>query len=294
STHRWGKRVVLRMVDGGRATPSLAHLGFSPMIEGKLQELLQKPQGLIIVSGPVGSGKTTTLYSCLQEVHESKSGTSTIVTLEDPIEVQLPFASQTQVDRKRGLDFAAALRSILRQDPNVLMLGEIRDAETAAIATQAGLTGHMILTTLHVDSAIGTFARLSDMGVKDFVLSGAVIGCLSQRLVRSLCTSCRQEAPVDAHLRQRFESLGVPLEQNVCYQPKGCEFCEGTGYTGRLILSEIFEVNPKVAAALSRGASTAELQQLSVEQGMKPLILTGLERAARGETSLEEVLRVCG
>lgn len=289
-----GERVVLRLVRGGRTVPSLDSLGFSPQVLASLQGLLAKPQGLVFVTGPVGSGKTTTLYSALEYISQSRGETTTLVTLEDPIELELPFATQTQMHARTGMTFASALRSVLRQDPNVLMLGEIRDSETADIAMQAGLTGHLILTTVHADNAAGPFARLIDMHIEPFVLASSTIGSLSQRLVRTLCGACRREqAPEPLH-RERFARLGVTLDEGPFYEPVGCRLCEGQGYTGRTPISELLCVDSELRARIHDCLPTDKLRELAIARGMVPLVEDGLRRARQGETSLAEVLRVAG
>jgi general secretion pathway protein E len=289
-----GERVVLRLVRGGEAVTRLDHLGFDPETTKKFKQLLRRPQGIFYVSGPVGSGKTTTLYSMLQELHLDRGDTTSIVTLEDPIEVQLPFATQTQINRKVAMDFAQTLRSVLRQDPGALMLGEVRDKETAEIATQAGLTGHMILTTVHVQSAAGTFARLIEMDVEPFVLASSCNASLAQRLVRRLCPECARPASVTPELSERFAQRGVILHRSDYLEPMGCPKCEKRGYLGRLPVAELLIVSEAIQEAIRRRASSEEIHRLAVSEGMSPLIHAALDRANAGETSLEEVLRVAG
>jgi general secretion pathway protein E len=287
-----GDRVVLRIVRTGSGLPDLAELGFDSAITSQLEQILARPEGLLLVCGPVGSGKTTTLYSALAHVHASRGKTASLVTLEDPIEQHLPFAAQTQINPQQSLTFAQALRSALRQDPNVLMLGEIRDRETASIATQAGLTGHLILSTLHVDRAAGTFPRLMEMGVEPFVLASTIAGSMSQRLVRALCTHCRKPAGPDPFLEQRLAQLGLTLPPGEYCEPVGCDFCEGNGFLGRIPLSELLVVSPNLRKLLTSRPSTEAIQEAAVAEGMVPLASDGLARAARAETSLSEVLRV--
>ncbi|MBN2191893.1 MAG: type II/IV secretion system protein [Polyangiaceae bacterium] len=289
-----GERVVLRLVRGGVEVPDLLALGFSTEIAAGLRELLAKPQGLLFVTGPVGSGKTTTLYAAMKHVAETRGRMSTLVTLEDPIELELAFATQTQMNPRAGMTFAGTLRSVLRQDPNVLMLGEIRDRETAEIAMQAGLTGHLILTTVHGEGAAGPFARLMEMGVEPFAVASATVGCLSQRLVRVLCVACRRAAVPEPMFAERFARLGFPLPSVTFYESVGCEHCEGQGYTGRAPLGELLFVDAALRQAIHTRVGTAELDGLARAAGMKPLLSDGLERACRGETSLAEVLRVAG
>ncbi len=289
-----GERVVLRITRGSVGVPQLSELGFLPATHHGIESILARPQGLFLVSGPVGSGKTTTLYSALQHVNESRNRESSLVTLEDPIELQLPFATQTQINPAVDMNFAQTLRSVLRQDPNVLMLGEIRDRETASIAAQAGLSGHLILSTLHVDRAVGSFPRLMDMGVEPFVLASTVVGALSQRLVRTLCTHCRKPAEASDLLKQRLAQLEVELPDGDYADPTGCEYCEGRGFTGRTPIAELLVVNDAMRKAVSDQLPSEELHRIAVEAGMIPLLSAGLARARTGETSLSEVFRVVG
>jgi len=289
-----GERIVLRFVRGSQKVPDLESLGFSDAVVAGLKELLARPQGLLFVTAPVGSGKTTTLYGAMQYIAGSRGSTTSMVTLEDPIELELPFATQTQMHPKAGLTFAATLRSVLRQDPNVLMLGEIRDHETADIAMQAGLTGHLILTTVHGDSAAGPFARIIDMDVEPFIIASATLGCLSQRLVRTLCINCRREAEPEPVVVARFAQNGLTLPKGPFFEPVGCDYCEGLGYTGRRPIAELLVVDPELRAAVNDRRTTRELFDLAVSRGMTPLLHDGLSRALLGETSLTEVLRVAG
>lgn len=289
-----GERIVMRLVRGSRAVPDLESLGFSSPVGDALKELLTRPQGLLFVTGPVGSGKTTTLYASLKHIAETRGSTTSLVTLEDPIELELPFATQTQMHQRSGMTFAKTLRSVLRQDPNVLMVGEIRDRETAEIAMQAGLTGHLFLTTVHAESAAGPFARLIDMEVEPFALASAAVGSLSQRLVRTLCTACRREAEPDDIVVERFAKNGVVVPPGTYYEPVGCEFCEGRGFAGLAPIAELLLVNDKVRQAINERRSSKELHDSAVAAGMPPLLRDGLMRAARGETSLAEVVRVAG
>lgn len=289
-----GERVVLRLVRGSRAVPDVDSLAFSEEVLAGLRDLVGRPQGLFFVTGPVGSGKTTTLYAALKQISRTRGSTTTLVTLEDPIELELPFATQTQMHPKAGMTFAGTLRSVLRQDPNVLMVGEIRDRETAEIAMQAGLTGHLILTTVHGQSAAGVFARLVEMGIEPFILASATVGCLSQRLVRTLCTACRREAKPDAMVVDRFAQAGIVLPAGQYYEHVGCDFCEGQGFTGRLPIAELLILNEPLRRAINARKPTNELHTIAVAEGMTPLLRDGLSRAQRGETSLLEVLRVAG
>lgn len=287
-----GERVVLRIAQGGLLVPALGDLGFPAALTSELEALLARPQGLLLVSGPVGSGKTTTLYSALQQIWRARGQTTSLVTLEDPIELQLPFCTQTQVNAKVGMTFAQTLKSILRQDPNVLMIGEIRDRESAEIAAQAGLTGHLLLSTLHVDRASTVFSRMIEMDVEPFVLSSVVAGSLSQRLVRSLCTHCRRPAPPAAELVDRLGRLGHQLPAGDYFDAVGCDHCDQQGFSGRLPIGELLVTSTAIREAVVERRTTEQIDQLARREGMVPLGAAGLERAQRGETTLAEVLRV--
>lgn len=289
-----GERIVLRLVRGTRRVPELEALGFSEVVQSGLVDVLSRPQGLLLVTGPVGSGKTTTLYSCLEHVVRSRGRTTSVVTLEDPIELELPFATQTQVHVKSGMTFATALRSVLRQDPNVLMLGEIRDRETAEVALQAGLTGHLLVTTVHGDGSAGAFSRLLGMDVEPFQLASATVGSLAQRLVRTLCTNCRKPAEPEPIHVERFARFGLTLGAGTFYEPGACAYCDGTGFSGRAALAELLVVGPELRALLDQRPTTQQVAELGLVHGMVPLVEDGLHRARRGETSLTEVLRVAG
>jgi general secretion pathway protein E len=289
-----GERIVLRLVQGSRSIPGLPGLGFSRDNEQRFAELLSRPQGLILVTGPVGSGKSTTLYAGLSHVAQTRGTTTTIVTLEDPVELRLPFATQTQINLRTNLTFASVLRSVLRQDPNVLMVGEIRDRETADIAMQAGLTGHLLLTTIHAEDAIGPFARLIEMGIEPFVLASSVSGSLSQRLVRLLCPACRKTVIATEQTKEKFSALGVSLPDHEYYDAVGCVECDQQGYVGRTMISELLVVDSELRRELQEGVPISTMRANAVTRGLVPLLEDGVRRACTGETSLAEVLRVAG
>jgi general secretion pathway protein E len=287
-----GERAVLRLVAGVRGLPSLPRLGLISETQQRLQSLLSRPQGLLVVTGPVGSGKSTTLYACLAHIATTRGHTSSIVTLEDPVELRLPFATQTQMNSRTGMTFAGTLRSVLRQDPNVLMVGEIRDRETADIALQAGLTGHLILTTIHSDSAPGTFARLVEMGLEPYLLASSILGILSQRLVRTLCPMCRRPTPVTTTQRDQCRDVGVELAESTYFEAVGCPECDNQGFLGRTPLVELLVVGPEVRQAIIDHLPTNRIRSVAIQAGLVPLIQDGLRLAQSGRTSLSEVLRV--
>lgn len=289
-----GERIVLRLVRGTRKVPQLPELGLPERATERLTEILSKSEGILFVSGPVGSGKTTTLYSALGHIKESRGGTTAVVSIEDPIELKLPFLTQIQVNPKVGMGFAQVLRSVLRQDPNVLMIGEVRDQETAEIALQAGLTGHLILTTIHVESAAGTFARLLDMHVAPFVAASATLGCLSQRLVRTLCTHCREPEEPSGLLAERLERLGVNLEGGGYFEARGCAYCDGQGYSGRTPIAELLVVNTETRKLVLDQSPTDEITAAFRRDGGESLLDAGVALARTGVTSLREVVRVVG
>jgi type II secretory ATPase GspE/PulE/Tfp pilus assembly ATPase PilB-like protein len=289
-----GERIVLRLVEGGRSVPGLAALGFSTQASDGLAQLLSRPQGLLFVTGPVGSGKSTTLYAALTHIYQTRGATTTLVTLEDPIELKLPFAAQTQINSRAKMTFASGLRSALRQDPNVLMVGEIRDRETADIAMQASLTGHLLLTTVHADDSTGPFTRMIDMGIEPFLLANSVAGVLSQRLVRKLCPACRRLATPDVAIVARFRALGCDVDRTKCFEPAGCSLCENDGYAGRIPIAELLLVDASVRTELHEGCPAEVIRQRAVARGMTPLLADGLRLVELGETTLAEVLRVAG
>ncbi|PID60186.1 MAG: type II secretion system protein GspE [Gammaproteobacteria bacterium] len=281
-----GERVVLRLLDKQAGRLDLEHLGMpAPALEA-LQRTLALSHGIILVTGPTGSGKTTTLYAALARLNTSRF---TILTVEDPIEYYIDGVGQTQVNNKVHLDFARGLRAILRQDPDIVMVGEIRDVETAEIAVQASLTGHLVLSTLHTNTAVGAVTRLRDMGIEPFLLSSSLVGLVAQRLVRLLCPHCkRPHAPSDAELATLGTMAGTTSE---IYAPHGCERCSHTGYVGRQGVYEVVEVNDHMRTMIHEGASEHDIERYArtrspgINQDSMRLVLAG-------KTSLEEVLRV--
>ncbi len=280
-----GEKVVLRIMDRGAMRITLGNLGIGHQRLQQLQELINRPDGIILVAGPTGSGKTTTLYAALEEINEPGKN---ICTVENPVEFNLRGINQVQANQKGGLAFADALRSLLRQDPDVLMIGEIRDAETATIAVQASLTGHLVLATLHTNDATSAVTRLINMGIEPYLIGAALRGVISQRLVRCLCPTCRQPVDVPTNVKRRVPTL----PQGQYYAPRGCDACKGTGYAGRIGIYELLVVTDAFADLTSRNPSLGDLRRLAQQEGLMPLLHDGLRKASEGITSLDEVLRV--
>ena len=283
----YGERVVLRLLDKQAGQLELAQLGMPDVVLGGFRRALHSPHGIILVTGPTGSGKTTTLYAGLSEINDSSSN---ILTIEDPVEYMLPGIGQTQVNTRVDMTFARGLRAILRQDPDVVMVGEIRDLETAEIAVQASLTGHLVLSTLHTNTAIGAITRLQDMGIEPFLLSSSLIGVMAQRLVRVLCVECRRAAPATAGER---ELLGLSASDDAVelYHPVGCAACKHTGYRGRAGIYELIEIRDRLRGMIHEGAGEQDMLREARQQhaGIQE---DGRARVLRGQTSLEEVMRV--
>jgi general secretion pathway protein E len=269
----------------------LDRLGLSGQAEGAIRRSLQAPFGLIIVTGPTGSGKTTTLAASLAEINEP---TRKILTIEDPIEYQIAGINQTQVHPGIGLTFAAALRSFLRQDPDVIMVGEMRDAETARIGVHAALTGHLVLTTLHTNTAAGAITRLVDMQVESFLLASCIRAIVGQRLVRILCEHCKQQRRLSSDelaADHRYVSLGFKPGELV-YSSKGCDLCSNTGFRGRKGVFEVIEVTPALRQAIGPKTDTMELEQVAISEGMTTMVQDGARKCRAGETTIDEVFRV--
>ena len=285
-----GESVVMRILDKGGVPLDFASLGFDGPVLELFLEALGQPHGVLLVTGPTGSGKTTTLYTALDRLNQPDVK---ILTVEDPVEYQMPGINQIQVKPQINLTFANALRSIVRQDPDVIMIGEIRDLETAQIAVQSALTGHMVLSTVHTNDAPSTVNRLLDMGVEDYLLTSTVVGILAQRLVRNLCPHCRQ--PYKA-LPEVIEQMGlrryVPEGDVTLWHPGGCDQCSGTGYRGRMGIMEMLPMNDAIRSLVMRHANSAELRAAAVDSGMESMFENGLRKAVAGTTTIEEVLRV--
>ena len=283
-----GETVVLRVLDRNAVAFDYDRLGLPATIVERWGATLALPNGIVLVTGPTGSGKTTTLYTGLLSLNAT---TRKIVTVEDPIEYQLAGVNQTQVKPQIGLNFAALLRSILRQDPDVIMVGEIRDLETAQIAVQAALTGHLVLSTVHTNSAASTIARLRDMGLEDYLMTAVLRGVLAQRLVRRLCPACKQPADALPELVERFGLEKRVIGPARLWRPVGCSQCRGTGYRGRQAIAEFLRPDAAIERLVFARAETAEIERAAVAAGMVPMFQAGLDAALAGDTTIEEVVR---
>jgi general secretion pathway protein E len=278
-----GEIVVMRILDRSSVAFDFATQGHDAQVISRLKSALGAPNGILLVTGPTGSGKTTTLYTALLSLNTEDQK---IITVEDPIEYQLPGINQIQVKPQIDLGFATLLRSIVRLDPNVIMVGEIRDYETAEIAARAALTGHLVLSTLHTNSAAAAITRLRDMGLEDYLISAVLRGVLAQRLVRRLCDECKRPAPAPPELKARFQ-----LTCEMIYHATGCPACRNTGYKGRQAIAEFLTPDTAIERLLFARASQAEIEQAAVAAGMKTMLQTGLAAVSRGETTIEEILR---
>ena len=278
-----GERLVLRLLDKARGLLTLEDLGMKTVERERLETLIRRPNGMILFTGPTGSGKSTSLYAILQALARPQVN---IITVEDPIEYDLPGVGQVQVNEKAGLTFASSLRSILRQDPDIIMIGEMRDFDTAHIGIQSSLTGHLVLSTLHTNDSISAVTRLTDMGIEPYLAAGSLLGVVAQRLVRRVCPYCKEEVPTS----------GVILRNGITksWRGKGCPKCGGTGYKGRFGLYEQFDVIPEIQNAIAEKAPISELRRLARETGFCTLLELGLKAVANGETTAEEMLRVVG
>ncbi len=285
-----GESVVVRILDHSQRRVGLGELGLPPDIEARFSRQLGAPHGMLLVTGPTGSGKTTTLYAALQQLDATAAK---IVSIEDPIEYQLPGITQIQVRPEIGLDFARVLRAVLRHDPDTVMVGETRDPETAEVAIHAALTGHLLLTTLHTNTAAGAVARLLDMGVEPYLLASVVRGVLGQRLVGLLCPDCRRPEAADAGERELLRRAGLAAEEGVTlFRPVGCRSCEGVGYVGRVGIFEFLEVDEEIREAIRARASTQELLALARGRGMTTMFEDGAAKCLAGRTTLQDVCRV--
>jgi len=281
-----GEKVVMRLLDEGNRIFQLEQLGLVERDLTKIQALIDKPHGMIVVTGPTGSGKSTTMYAVLAKLN---SVSRNIVTVEDPVEYRIPGINQVASDNEHGLGFANALKYIMRQDPDIIMVGEIRDHETAKTSVQAALTGHLLISTLHTNDAVGAVSRLADLGIDSFKTGGALLGVIAQRLLRSICPHCKEPIEANEHFLKalRFD-LEIP-EDTVFFGGRGCKKCLNTGYLGRIPIYEVLVVSPRLAHAIEKGVPHSKLQEIALEEGMAELATAGMEQAVAGRTTIEEV-----
>jgi general secretion pathway protein E len=295
--HLHGEGAVLRILDRSSVTLDLDRLGFSQPLVEDLRKMLREPHGIFLVTGPTGSGKTTTLYAGLREIATPDRN---IITVEDPIEYQLAGVNQIQINRRIGLDFASSLRAVLRQDPDIIMVGEIRDGETAAIANQAALTGHLVLATIHTNTAAASLPRLVDMGVEPYLLASTLRGAMAQRLVRRLCPHCSEPAGLSDTVIAHFgEKSGLTADQTDLLRrgarrPVGCQSCGGSGYRSRVAVADMMTMTDDIRHLLLQGAGEMQFQEIVEQSGGPTLRADAMAKVARGETSLDEALRVVG
>jgi type IV pilus assembly protein PilB len=285
----FGEKVVMRLLDKSNLKLDLSKLGFAPKALADFEAAIRAPYGMILVTGPTGSGKTTTLYSALDRLNQPETN---IMTAEDPVEFNIRGINQVQIRESIGLNFAAALRSFLRQDPDIIMVGEIRDYETAEIAVKAALTGHLVLSTLHTNDAPSAVTRLLNMGIEPFLVASSVILILAQRLLRRVCVKCKTPVTVQPHA---LIDIGLTEEEAAsiaCYKGTGCEACSGTGYKGRIAIYEVMALSPELHDMVLRGASPQEVKRGAIQHGMQTLRMSGLQKLQEGITTVEEVLRV--
>jgi general secretion pathway protein E len=285
----FGERVVLRLLDKATNVLTLEDIGMAPVLLRQVDHMIHKSHGIFLVTGPTGSGKTTTLYAALTRLNSREQN---IITVEDPIEYQLAGVGQIQVNPRINLTFAAGLRSILRQDPDIIMVGEIRDGETAEIAVQSALTGHMVFSTLHTNDAAGALTRLVEMGIEPFLAASSIVGILAQRLVRRICPYCREEFRPSSELLQEMGLQQAVGPDAVFFRGRGCAKCMDIGYRGRTGIYELLTVDEKVRDLLLQNRDSASIKNAALKKGMKTLRDSGLAKALAGETTIEEVLRV--
>ncbi len=281
----FGEKIVIRIADKNAFVVAKNQLGFTEEDKRKFENILKNPHGIVLVTGPTGSGKSTTLYTALSEINKPNIN---IITIEDPVECLIDGVNHVQVNQKTGLTFASGLRAILRQDPNVIMLGEIRDSETAEIAVRAAITGHLVLSTLHTNDASGSVIRLIDMGIEPFLVASSLVGVIAQRLVRKICYNCRQE-----HIatEEDLVALGLDVPVQVC-SGKGCNVCNGTGYKGRVGIYEIMVLTAKHKELINKGCTEEELRNLSINNGMKSLKDNARLLVLEGKTTINEMLKI--
>lgn len=284
-----GENAVLRILDPSSILLKLDSLGFSPDILPNFLSLIKKPNGIILVTGPTGSGKSTTLYTTLNLLNSTEKK---IMTIEDPVEYRLKGISQVQAKPKIGLTFAAGLRSFLRQDPDIMLVGEIRDRETAEIAVQAALTGHIVLSTLHTNDAPSSVIRLIDMGIEPFLISSSVIGVIAQRLIRKICPKCKKEIKITTDMKKILDEYEISSNEITLYKGEGCPSCKDTGYKGRVAIFELMIITENIRDLITKNVSTGKIREAAVKEGMCLLKIDGIKKVCEGITTIDEVLRV--
>lgn len=282
----YGEKTVMRITNKGNLTRDISELGFSDQERKVFTHILKNPHGIILVTGPTGSGKSTTLYTALSELNTEDVN---IITVEDPVEANVAGINQVQTNTKAGLTFASALRSILRQDPDIIMIGEIRDGETASIAVQASITGHLVVSTLHTNSAASTVSRLADMGVESYLIADSVVGIIAQRLVRRLCPKCKQKRLVN---EDEMELMELTDPNTEIYEPVGCPNCDNSGYRGRIGVYEILEVNNDIKRVIAKGGDADEIKEVALKNGMSTLRMSATRYVLNGITSVSEMIKV--
>ncbi|MCK4999301.1 MAG: type II/IV secretion system protein, partial [Anaerohalosphaera sp.] len=283
----FGEKVVIRIIDARKMLSSLESLGFNYDNLKLFREKINIPNGIVLVTGPTGSGKNTTLYAGLTEINGEDVN---ICTVEDPVECNITGINQFPVIESAGFDFSSALRSMLRQDPDIIMVGEIRDNETASISVQAALTGHLVLSTLHTNDAPGAVTRLIDLGIAPYLVSASLIAVVAQRLVRKICPNCKEECEEPSSIRKLVDSWGIEIDHY--FRGVGCKKCRNTGYVGRIAVHEIFVPNNEILDMIAQGATLKDLRIAAIESGMKPLHIDGMGKVKAGITTFEEILRV--
>lgn len=283
----YGEKVVMRILDSSAAPGDIHHLGFSPQNESMFLSMIRRPNGIMLITGPTGSGKSSTLYAALKELNSPEVN---IITVEDPVEYRLDGINQIQVNEQVGMTFAAGLRSILRQDPDIIMLGEIRDKETAQIAIRASLTGHLVLSTLHTNSAVESISRLIDMGIAAYLITASLTGIVSQRLVRKICRDCNEMVEVTEEEKLFFQSYNQEVQY--VHRGKGCSACNETGFRGRLAIHEILPVTSDLKNCIVKGATPDELIEIARKHGYQSIVQDGISKVLNGQTTVSEVLKV--
>lgn len=285
----FGEKLVMRIFDPDVLVKNFKELGFSSSDDERWQSMINRPNGIILVTGPTGSGKTTTLYTSLKQLAKPEVN---VCTVEDPIELVEPAFNQMQVQHNIGVDFSSGVKTLLRQDPDIIMIGEIRDRETADIAIQAALTGHLVVSTLHTNDAPSAITRLMEIGVPAYLIQSTVLGVLAQRLIRILCPHCKQETEIDSATWKELVKPWNPAKPNVVFKPVGCLECRNTGYMGRMGIYEMFVFSHEVKKQINEKVNLSELKKVAIKEGMRPLRLSGALKVASGLTTVEEVMRV--